>query len=379
MRILIQGAGIAGLTLAVALRRRGIEALVIEKASRIGAVGAGITLGANALVELESLLDLQGLRAHGKEIQELRVCDEGGKVLLRTPGRADASSPAGIAVRRHHLHHYLSAELPPEQLRTGIEIREVREVPYGVHAVLSDGSEQAADFLVGADGIRSSIRARYFPGIQPEFSGYTCWRAVVPGELPDAGVALELWGSGRRMGLVPLAECELYIFATLNVSPAEYANRTTDRPPDFLRSAFAGFSPLARSMWGRAIEGALLHNDLEEIKNPVWGKGRVLLIGDAAHAMTPNLGQGAAMGIEDAVVLAETFGEIREGMPPGMAAVRLRERREKRVTWIAGKSRELGEMGQWEGRFKVSARNLVLASAPPFLVRRNIRRVLRRD
>lgn len=376
MKVIIQGAGIAGLTLAAALQKKGIEFLLIEKAAEIRAVGAGIVLGSNALLELAKILELPKLTSLGLPLQELRILDARGQSLMSTPSRIDESAPEALGIHRHAIHSTLLAELPSQKIRLGVEVQSFTQVDRHLSIELSDGTRLEADYLIGADGLRSAVRTKLFEDqYQPQFTGYTCWRAVLEYSLPEPRVALELWGTGRRFGIVPISSTEVYVFATLNVSREAYEKRETDLPAKELLERFSGFSPLVRDIWRSAVSrGKLIHNDLEELPRHAWGYDRVILIGDAAHAMTPNLGQGAAMGIEDATCLATLLAE-RAGVENTVLR-QLVSLRHSRVEWIAKKSRELGRIGQMENTVGIWARNRALKLTPNFMVRENTRQIL---
>jgi 2-polyprenyl-6-methoxyphenol hydroxylase-like FAD-dependent oxidoreductase len=227
------------------------------------------------------------------------------------------------------------------------------EVQDRVRARSADGESFEADVLVGADGIHSTVRDRLFGRTQPSYMGYRSHRFVV--ENPGIAHFTEFLGHGRRIGLVPISATRLYVWTTFN-SPA-------DRPPaQDLRAQFAEFADrriaqvFARL---RAADGVIL-TEIEELRAERWAEGRAALLGDAAHAMTPNIGQGAGMAMEDAAVLAE---ELKNAPDPQAALQSYERRRAPRVDTIMKVSREVGEDGQRGGRVECWLRNRRLARA----------------
>lgn len=373
MKVLIQGAGITGLALARELMARGVDFLIVERASEVKPVGAGITLGANALGCLARTLPLERLRERGESIRELAITDQRGRVLMSTPSQVEGVLRTGIAIHRHQLHECLLEGIPSAKIRLGTCVEAFHLSETSVEAKLSDGSEERFEFLVGADGLRSRIRSMLFPDHSIRFSGYACWRAVVDRSLRDPGHAIEMWGPGRRLGLVPIGNGRTYVYATLNVSASQYSARATDRSVREVIALFDRFAGDAREFLdAMARLPGLIHNDLEEVELPQWHSGRVLLIGDAAHAMTPNLGQGAAMGIEDAAVLARIWES--DSNPKSLED--FEKIRRPRVRWIQNKSRELGKLAQSENPGFIWLRNQALRLIPGAIIRRNLRQVL---
>jgi 2-polyprenyl-6-methoxyphenol hydroxylase-like FAD-dependent oxidoreductase len=218
--------------------------------------------------------------------------------------------------------------------------------------------EERGDLLVGADGLNSVVRARLFGDEKPLYAGYTAWRGIAGDGFMRDGWGSESWGRGERFGMVSLGRGRLYWFATRNAPEGENED-AAGRKAELLRHFGRWHEPIPALI--RATEGAeILRNDVydrEPLKS--WGVGRVTLLGDAAHPMTPNLGQGACQAIEDAVVLA---GCVREASD---AALRLYEKRRKgRTATIVRRSRLVGRIGQLENPLLCGLRD-ALAKATP--------------
>lgn len=373
-KVLVVGGGIGGLTLAVALLRAGFEVELVERAPQFRPVGAGIILGPNAMGLLQRLGLAESIRTRGRPLAELRLCDEAGRSLsVLSLRRLAARLAPSIAIHRALLHEALLEVLPTAILRPGVEPIEL-DAQSG-EVAFSDGSRGRYALVVGSDGIRSAVRRHIEPAAAPSYVGYTCWRWVAPAsEAPVEPV--ELWGRGQRVGLVPLGNGQLYGFAVMD-APAGRGDPLEGRL-ERLRQRFASFGgPVPKALAAIPSDEAVLHNDLEEVRLQHWAKGRVALLGDAAHAASPNLGQGAAMAIEDAWVLAEAMRQARELQRPleSAVAVYLQQRR-GRVLRMQDASRRMGQLGQWSNPIACWLRSLVLRATPDALSAWNLEKLL---
>jgi len=370
--VLIVGGGIAGLALAAGLRREGLACEVLERTPALAPVGAGIVLGVNALAALRRLGAERPVLARGHVLGESALTDADGRVLARTDFASLAArfGPT-LSLHRAELHDALLEAADGVPLRLGTTVEALQPGERGVRVRLSDGSTREAGLVVGADGLRSRVRELVFGPVAPRASGTTCWRLVVarPAGCDDAR---EMWGRGRRFGLVPLAGGRVYAFATANARPGT-PDPQEGRVERF-RARYADFGgPVPAVLAQLRHAGDLLHDDLTEIVHAPWHRGRVVLVGDAAHAMTPNMGQGAAMALEDAAVLAELLA-ARPGDPaPTLAAWEARRR--PRVAWVQRQSRRIGRVGQWEGRLAAGLRRAVLRALPDAAASRALERL----
>jgi 2-heptyl-3-hydroxy-4(1H)-quinolone synthase len=375
MRVLVVGGGIGGLTAAMAFARKGHEVRVVEQRESFAPVGAGLVLAANATGVLRKLgVDLSG---RAQPIHHMEVRTAAG-VLLQTLDVGAVATKLGldfsvdglaaVAVSRPELHEALLAAVPGGvRLDTGVGLEGLAESAGGVEARLSDGTRATVDLVVGADGLRSAVRRALEGELALRYSGTTCWRDVVKN--PGLEAPIEAWGGAARVGAVPLTQGRLYVFLVLTAP----RRAPTLSWPDGFRAAFGHFrGPLAGVL--DAFERApALHHDLEELDAPRWGRGRVALLGDAAHAMTPNQGQGAAMAIEDAWVLAE------EASRPdaGDLVARYAQRRQARVRTVQLDSRRLGEVAHWQSGVGCAVRNALLKALPNSLGRRQLEQLVR--
>lgn len=359
-RTLIVGGGIAGLTAAASLARAGIPCEIVERTPAWAPIGAGIVMSVNAMQILRGLGLDEEVARRGHRLGEGAITDHEGRALGRTDFDllSEAHGPT-IAVHRAALHDALLSAARDVPVHLGTSIEKLSPVEGGVDVVLTNGRAERFDLVIGADGLHSKVRELGHGKIAPRYSGYTCWRFVVRAPVEDVALR-EMWGRGQRFGIVRIDDERLYCFAVAN------APRGSEDPEPGrlarLRERFSGFGGQVPEILAALDEDVpLIHNDLEELPRFSWVKGRVALIGDAAHALTPNMGLGAAMAMEDAAVLAD---EVAKGDALGPALEAFYERRRSRVDWVQNQSRRIGRVGQLENRLLCGLRNLVLKLAP---------------
>lgn len=336
-RAIVVGAGPGGLTAALALRAAGVEVTVLERAPALVVAGAGITVQVNAMRALDCLGVAEPVIAAGCRLTVGTIADGRGRPLSALPFDTGRWKVPGVAIHRAALSAVLFDALPAGTVRFDAPVDAVDRDG----AVRLEGGEVLqADLVVGADGIGSRVREAVSPGVKPIYAGYTCWRGVAVDTANPRGRVEERWGTGQRFGIVPIGPDTTYWFATENAPPGGHDG---DDPIAEARARFAGFGDPVPAL----LEGteAVLRNDILELPTlPRWTAGKVALIGDAAHAMTPNMGQGACQAIEDAVLLAD---RVNRGDPAqGLAAWEAERRR--RVLPIVARSRVFGAIGQWE-------------------------------
>ncbi|MER5212089.1 FAD-dependent monooxygenase [Streptomyces sp. NPDC002838] len=347
------GGGIGGLTAAAALHQSGWQVTVLERARSLEPVGAAISLAPNSL----RALDVIGL---GDEIRDLSAWEGDGG--LRTPGgrwlaRSDAAAAAErfggplVLLHRATLIHSLAAQLPPGAVRTSAAATLVDPGAADRPARVStpDG-ELEADLVVAADGIRSAVRRALFPEHPgPVYSGFTTWRVVIP--VPGAEFAShETWGRGRIWGTHPLQDGRVYAYAAATAPAGQHA--PDDEKAELVRRYGDWHDPIPAVLAAARPEDVRRH-DVHHIAEPLpaYHRGRVALVGDAAHAMPPTLGQGGNQAIEDAIVLAH-----REDLAAYSAA------RLPRTTAIARQAVKVGRLNMMSNRALMAVRNTAVAA-----------------
>ncbi|MFF8035645.1 FAD-dependent monooxygenase [Streptomyces sp. NPDC016626] len=339
----VVGGGIGGLAAALALHRRGWHVEVLERAPEFTEIGAGISLWPNALRALE-VLGLAGtVRSRGAVESAGAVRDHRGRRLSRTDN-AEVERRFGrplVVLHRADLLRALAEALPGDRLLPGSEVSAVRDD--GGHPVVGHrGGESRPDLVVGADGLRSTVRRRLWPDAPgPRYAGYTAWRMVTRPLAEPPGEGTVTWGRGERFGCTVLPGGRMYCFATASLPPG-----TPSEPAEHaeLLRRFGSWPDPVPALLAAVPEDAVLRHDLYDLPPlPSFVRGRVALLGDAAHAMTPNLGQGACQALEDAVVLAHCL----DGTPDVAAALRSYDLlRRPRTQAVARRSARLGVIGQ---------------------------------
>jgi 2-polyprenyl-6-methoxyphenol hydroxylase-like FAD-dependent oxidoreductase len=370
--ILIIGGGIGGLSAGIALQQKGLAAHVFEAAPVIRAVGAGIWVPPNAMGVLQRLGLADAVRDAGLPLDRVEVRDLGGDVLQAIDGTTAASTfgHSTVSIRRSELQRILATALQPGTLHPGKDLVRYEDGGISVRARFSDGSESEGTFLVGADGLRSTVRRQLRPEVALRYSGQTCFRGLATLQLP-AGLrrtAWEIWGGAARFGFSGVDEETVYWFAPI-AAPAGSRAQGAELKAALLRS-YEPFPDVVRQVIEATPTEAILQTDLHDFA-PMrgWSAGRVVLLGDAAHATTPNLGQGGAQAIEDALSLALHFA-ARGPTPDALAEYE--EVRRPRTTRIVRLSWQFGKMAHWENPMLRRVRNAVLRRTPTRVQQRQL-------
>ena len=366
MKALVIGSGIGGLTAAIALRRAGIEVSVFERAGELKEIGAGLSLMANATKALNGLGLAGVLRGTGEPITVAEIRRWQGDVLSRVPAwrLAEKVGAGSAAVHRADLQKTLEWELGDEEITLDAQCVGFEQDDGGVRAFFADGVERGADLLVGADGLRSTVRQGLLGDGPPRYAGYTAWRAVVSPEdgLVPAGQALEVWGRGVRFICARVGQGRVYWAATKNAPEGERDASGMAAKNEILRLC-AGWLEPVEALVSATDEADILRTDIYD-RDPVrgrWGRGRVTLLGDAAHPMTPDMGQGACQAIEDAVALAERLKAAR-GVEAALAAYE--KGRARRTAAIVRGSRRMGRVAQLRNPLACRLRDAAIRAVP---------------
>jgi 2-polyprenyl-6-methoxyphenol hydroxylase-like FAD-dependent oxidoreductase len=373
MKVIIIGGGIGGLTAAIALHKRGVDAQVYERSVAMGEVGAGIALWPNAVKALRKLgLGglLQSISATNVD-SALRRWD--GTFISRTSARELERRFGGgvVLLHRAELLDMLARSAGAGHIHWGHDLSAIDTNAAGVSVEFMNGATAHGDVLIGADGLRSIVRGWLGHADRIRYSGYTAWRSVVPFD-HSLLIPAETWGPGRRFGAFPVQGNRVYWFATSNAPEGE--DDSDCAPQSYLLSLFKGWHEPIEGLIRAADDSTILHNDIYDC-DPLaeWGRGRVTLLGDAAHPMTPNLGQGACQAIEDALELAACLaGETN----PEIGLEKYQKRRIARTSPIVLASRRLGRIAQIEEPLLCWLRDAVLQMTPSVVTYQGLRRIV---
>lgn len=373
-RIAIIGGGIGGLTLALALRQRGLSATVYEQAAHLTEIGAAVALSANATRELARLGAVDELHAVSVEPTELIYRDgRSGRRVAAHPVQAGGAYRARFGgpyygIHRADLQRVLGGALAGEGLELGHRLAAVTETGGAMRLAFTNGHVVEADLVVGADGVRSLVRAyvtREEGGAV--YSGTSAFRGIVPtaglASLPDP-LAIQFWmGPGAHLLHYAIGEGGAHVnyFAVVE-GPHDWTAPGSTAPlqPGEAVAAFGGWHPAVTEMiaaapqtqrWGLFVVPYLMH----------WHRGRAVLLGDSAHAMVPHHGQGANTTIEDAITLAELLaagGELAWLLPRYQELRRARTRKIQRSSWMTNEQLHLPDGPE------VAARDARMAAFP---------------
>ena len=366
----IIGGGIGGAAAALALHRAGIETTLYERAQELREVGAGMMLWPNATRVIRDLGLLDRVTACSGPNRHFLVRASGGTILMDIAlGHFDV--PA-LCTRRSDLLNALLSALPRERVRLGHDFESFEQRKQGVGVHFAGGVSAEHDFVIGADGIRSRIRSQLMGVHEPIYRGYTVWRGLarLTGAVPS-GSNSETWGRGKRFGILNTGGDRFTWYATANTD-FDHVDSPEGRQRELLQM-FAGWHEPVESLIAGTEEGAILKNgayDLAPLKR--WGHGRVMLLGDAAHPCTPNLGLGGCMALEDALVLAKSF--CREATPE-LALRRYEALRRRRTRHVQQRSLLMGHVGQWENLLIAAGRQVVTGMLPARIFERNLRKI----
>jgi 2-polyprenyl-6-methoxyphenol hydroxylase-like FAD-dependent oxidoreductase len=347
-KVLIVGGGIGGLSSAIALSARGVEVEIVEQNPKWDVYGVGIIQPGNAMRALHQLGLLDEALAAGFAMDGNRFCLADGTVLADDtfPRIVGPEYPGVNGITRPRLHEILTSAVKRAgaKVTLGHKLASLTQHADGVEVELTDGSSGRYDLVIGADGIFSQVRSLVFPEApRPRYSGQTIWRYNLP-RPADVDKLTMFNALDSKAGLVPLAPDLMYLLFVENAPGERPPTRDPDQLADELRELLAGYGgAIGEVKTGITDPSQVVYRPIDTIwVEPPWDRGRVVLIGDAAHATSPHVGQGAAMALEDSVVLAE---ELANNDDLQTTFARFGERRYARVRTVVEISEQIA---RWE-------------------------------
>lgn len=364
--VTIVGAGIGGLATAIAWSKCGGVVKVFERSAELSEAGAGIWIPPNAMQIFDRLGVADDIRRSGVEISRAELHDYRAGLLQEI----ETKSTGGyftVAIHRQRLQRILAtyaaktAEIRYAHPVAGLKQDRSRVLLQFPNAIIHE-----AKLVIGCDGIHSAVRQTLFPKVQPRYSGQTSWRAVVTHQLAAefAHQGREIWAPAARFGFSRLSENEVYWYATADAPEGESESHEEARSR-LLRMAEPFPAPVGELV-SATLPEAIIRTDLWDLPTlENWHCGRVLLLGDAAHATTPNLGQGAAQAVEDSWMLAQL---LAGGDDFARAFEAFEQKRRKRTEMVIRRAWQLGKLAHLGGP-KRQLRNFAFWLTPGALLR----------
>lgn len=371
----IIGAGIGGLAAAIMLEKLGFQVEVYEAGDSVRGIGAGIGLASNAIKALEYLgLDKEVISI-SNHLRDFTICDERGKTILSadTERIKQNYDTDNYAIHRADLHNFLSGKIPSERIHLNKRLKSFVQNDKIIELEFEDGTRNSVDFLIGADGVNSKVRQLLIPASIPRFAGYWCWRATIKHDFEGLYKSTEVWGKNGRFGITPLRENRIYWYACINTNLEDNVQYYI---LDDLKQRFDGYFPFLNDVLNLTKQEALISTPIVDIA-PVarYNFENVLLIGDAAHATTPNMGQGACMALEDVAVLQDELmiNDVDN------AFSNFEKRRLKRTHYITKTSWRAGKVAQSDNSLIIFLRNNLLRLMPDSISQSPLKRLLDED
>ncbi len=392
MRVLIIGGGIGGLAAAAALRKLNIPHHVFERAPRATEIGAGISMWPNAMKALAWLGLADAVRRRGLIATDAHIRSMNGRSITRADMLAirDKLGAEFLMIHRAELLDALLEGVDPAAISWGKSLARVEQDDHAVTAHFDGGASERADLLIGADGLKSIVRAQAVDNTPPRPAGQTAYRGLVKFDHPafPRGSVWEVWGPRARVGITCLPDSHIYWWAT-----HDSLRMTSEANPDHRRDLLQVFT--SASGWCEPIEAMLratdpahiLKHDLfDRAPRRGWSNRRIVLLGDAAHPMTPNLGQGGCTAIEDGIVLARCIqalhaapetqpnanGASLDAANIARALSRYERARFARTASLVRQSRFLGWWGQRPAAWQCRVRDAIFSVISPLTFERSM-------
>ncbi|MGO3182069.1 MAG: FAD-dependent monooxygenase [Aequorivita sp.] len=364
--ISIIGAGIGGLTTALSLKNIGVEVAVFESTPVIKPVGAGIVIANNAMQVYKNLGLETKIENAGNKISCIKITDQNlNEISVSDLSPFKKKYGVGtVAIHRAELQRILAEEVGYDKINLSKRLAKI-EKDEAYKMTFEDDTIVESDVIIGADGIRSIVRDQLFEKSRLRNAEQICWRGVCEMDLPVKfnNEAIETWGKGKRFGFVKISDKKVYWFAVINA-------KNLISPEVDLTELFQEFHKDILTIISETPKEQIIINDILDLK-PInkWQNGKVCLVGDAAHATTPNLGQGACQAVEDAYVLGKL---LERGLPVIEAFQQYENIRRKKARKVVNTSWRLGKIAQLENSLLITSRNWFLKQLPASVTKKQM-------
>ena len=357
MKVAIIGAGIGGLTIGLVLKNAGIPFKIFEKSVEIKPVGAGLVLGINAMQVYKKLGIHNEILEQSSKIHGMNICSPDFSILSNANIRDFEIKYhlSSVAIHRANLHSILSEAVGFENILLNKKFNKITKNNSQYRLDFEDGFNIDTDFLIAADGINSSVRKQIFGERKLRDSKQICWRGVTDLKLPKEykNKVTECWGKGTRFGFTEIGNDKIYWYFLINENKRTLNSNLLDYIDEF--------DDLIKTIIQTTDTNKIFVTKLFDLK-PLnhWYKDNICLLGDAAHATTPNLGQGACQAIEDAYVICELLkkNSLQESFK------KYPEIRMEKANYIVNTSWKIGKIAQLENPFLIALRNLLIMMTP---------------
>jgi len=362
MKITIIGAGIGGLTVAIALKQKGFEVEIFEAAAEFKKAGSGINLALNAMQVYKRLGLYNEIVEAGSYTNAMIITDEKLNPLstVNLLPFEDKHNVKSVAIHRATLHQILLKQISNIPVHHNKKVKSLKQFDGGINLQFEDGTTHQAEVLVGADGIHSVVRKSIFDNTELRIAKQICWRGITKVEIPkkyDTELN-ELWGKGKRFGFVAIGKNEYYWYALADYKNNFKGKFSTIDLPKF----YSNFHPLVQKILESTPKEDILTNEMADLK-PIssWYDKNICLLGDSAHATTPNLGQGACQAIESALVLSNC---LSKNDSIEKAFRNYQNIRIKKAIQVVNTSWKIGKIAHLQNYFAVKLRNFILKITP---------------
>jgi 2-polyprenyl-6-methoxyphenol hydroxylase-like FAD-dependent oxidoreductase len=365
--IVIIGAGIGGLSAAIALQQVGLKVKVFERALELKEMGAGIVLSANAIKALEKLGVADQVRQAGSPVKKAEIRTPNGRLLVNMPvhKQAERYGTYSYLIYRPDLQRILYEKLKSDTVKHGKKFIVLEQDRENITSMFEDGEIVKSKLLIGADGVHSRIRQTIAGDSALRYSGFIAFRGISRFEddrFPvELGGGFEAWGNGKRFGFSHLGKGRVFWFAAVN-TPHGTLLTAKNKKQVALGHFKSWWGPISDVIDSTDEENILVHEIFDRKPIKKWHKGRVTLLGDAAHPMLPNLGQGGAQAMEDAIILARYLKRFPQDVEQALS--HYEQARIPRVTKVIQGSRMMARMMQLENPVAIKARNQLLRKMP---------------
>ncbi|MEJ5049017.1 FAD-dependent monooxygenase [Chryseobacterium culicis] len=365
--ISIIGAGIGGLTLGNVLKQHQYDFTIYESAPEIKPVGAGIMMAVNAMQVFDRLGLKEKIENAGNKIHRIVIADESLRTISKTEilDLETQYNSCNVAIHRAELQKILAENLNPGSIHLNHSLQKIRKEENYI-LDFENGNQIESRIVFGADGIKSPIRNQILKTGTIRNSGQKCWRGLVEFDLPEKHhqEAFEMWGKGKRFGFVKISDKKVYWYACVNEkSFGRYQG---------IAEIFHDFDPLVLQLIKATANENIICNTISDLAPiPQWHAENLCLIGDAAHATTPNMGQGACQAIEDAYIIGKL---LEKNTDFNMIFGKFQNIRRKKVDYIVNTSRSIGKVSQWERGNSI--RNFLIGLIPESINQKMAKKII---